>query len=332
MKNSFLLLALCGILLLSCNPRPYDVSREAVIDAPVEVVYTTVNNHQNRINWSPWEQRDENISISFEGPESGVGAIYRWSGNSDVGKGWIEILESEPNLRIFSRLMFEEPFEAESREKWEFSSEDGKTRVKWSTSGEFPGWMFWMGQDNMDNMMGPDLEKGLVGLAELCSAATTDVQDVDILEVEAQTCYYIEASMAFEEMTPAFFDESYQQILSYLGEDAGRISGPFFAVYHVWDEENERTELEVAIPCNSDKPGDGKVLRGTTYEGKTVMMQHLGDYESSGNTHYAIHAMIEQLNLQIAGSPWERYIVGPAQTANEDEWVTEIYYPVAAAQ
>lgn len=189
-----------------------------------------------------------------------------------------------------------------------------------------------MGQDNMDNMMGPDLEKGLVGLAELCSAASTNVQDVDILEVEAQTYYYIEASMAFEEMTPAFFDESYQQILSYLGEDAGRISGPFFAVFHVWDEENERTELEVAIPCNSDKPGDGKVLRGTTHEGKTVMMQHLGDYESSGKTHYAIHAMIEQLNLEIAGSPWERYVIGPAQSNQPDQWVTEIYYPVAAAQ
>jgi hypothetical protein len=34
---------------------------------------------------------------SFEGPEEGVGAIYKWNGNDQAGEGTMSIVESRPN-------------------------------------------------------------------------------------------------------------------------------------------------------------------------------------------------------------------------------------------
>ena len=60
-------------------PRHVTVTRDVVIDAPVETVFPLVNSLKRMAEWSPWIGRDPAIKLVFSGPEAGVGAKMGWS-------------------------------------------------------------------------------------------------------------------------------------------------------------------------------------------------------------------------------------------------------------
>jgi effector-binding domain-containing protein len=86
--------------------------------------------------------------------------------------------------------------------------------------------------------------------------------------------------------------------------------------------------MEVAVACKSKKPATEEIKKGMTYGGKAMKVIHKGPYESSGAAHEFLHAHIAQSAYDYAGSPWEVYVTGPENEPKEDNWITEIYYPV----
>lgn len=48
-------------------------------------------------NWSVWHQMDPNMKIVYGATTVGKGASYSWEGNSKVGKGVLNIIESNEN-------------------------------------------------------------------------------------------------------------------------------------------------------------------------------------------------------------------------------------------
>lgn len=331
MKNLLLPSAAAAIVFTACSPTEYEVKRETTIDAPADVVFAQVNNHKNREAWSPWEAMDPDMEKSYEGPEEGVGAKYSWKGNEDVGTGWLEILESEPNKRIKSKLVFTEPWQSESIIHWNFEEANSGTRVTWAVQGELPGYLFWMGADDMEEMMGPDFESGLAKLKEVSEAASTatPAYEVEVKEVKSKPYYYIKDRVAISEMSSEFFGERFGKIMDHLGADAAKVSEPPFAIFHEWDEEVGETEVSAAIATTVKKPVKGEIKRGMTYEGKTMMVSHRGPYEGTGDAHNFLHKHIAVSDHDFAGVPWEVYVTGPADEPDPQDWITEIYYPVA---
>lgn len=332
MKQLAILSLLVGAVLTSCSPNEYEISREIVIEAPAPLVFDQVNNHKNRDAWSPWEAMDPNMTKTYEGPESGAGALYKWTGNDSVGTGSLEILESNPSTYIKSELTFTAPWESTSIIEWHFEEVDGGTKAKWVNRGSLPGYMFWMGADDMDEMMGPDFEKGLAQLKKVSEEKTSysDLPD-QVLEttVAPMNYYYVERDIAIEDMSEELFSEGYETIFNYLGEDAGRVKEPVFAVFHEWDEEKGRTRFEIAVAVDSDKPGTDEVKKGSTYQGPVVMRIFQGSYDQMDQVHEEIHQYIEENGMQFGGSPWESYVVGPGEDPDPGNWITEIYYPVS---
>lgn len=336
MKNLLTALVVTGAMLTGCSPTEYEVAREITIDAPAAVVFEQVNNHRNRDAWSPWEQMDPNMVKGYAGPDAGVGSVYTWEGNDSVGSGSLEILESQPHQYIKSKLVFTSPWESTSIIEWHFSEEDGSTRAEWKVMGELPGYLFWMNEGTMEEMMGPDFENGLALLKEVSENAGPMAgygSDFEMVkgEVEAHTYYFVEVEMSMDEMDMKVFDEGYQKIFQHLGEESTKVKQPPMGIYHVWDEETQRTAFEVAVICDSEKPGSEEVKRGKTYAGEVVMCAFTGPYELTGEVHEAMHEYIEDNNLQFNGSPWESYVVGPGEVDNPDEYQTVIYYPVTGA-
>ena len=43
--------------------------------------------------WNPWGKIDPGMTQSFEGAPAGVGAVYTWAGNREVGEGRMTIVE-----------------------------------------------------------------------------------------------------------------------------------------------------------------------------------------------------------------------------------------------
>jgi hypothetical protein len=156
-----LLIAVLAVV-IAMQPADFKVARSATMAAPADAPFSQANDFAKWQNWSPWENLDKHMKRTFEGPQSGVGAIYKWSGNDEVGEGQMTIVESKPNEFIKIKLEFIKPMEGLCETIFTFTPEGDKTNVKWSMSGtnNFVGKAFHLFM-NGDKMIGDYYEQGL---------------------------------------------------------------------------------------------------------------------------------------------------------------------------
>ena len=113
--GSILCLAIVVIVVLVARqPAAFSIARSTTISAPASAIFPHVNNLHAWEAWSPFEKLDPGRSkrSPYEGPKTGVGASYAWSGNSKAGEGKSTITESHPNDLVRLRLEFTRPFTA----------------------------------------------------------------------------------------------------------------------------------------------------------------------------------------------------------------------------
>ena len=148
-------------------PDTFRVQRSASIKAAPEKIYPLINEFDRWPEWSPYEHRDPQMKRTRSGPKSGKGAVYEWDGNSNVGKGRMEILESSPG-EIVIKLDFFRPFEANNTATFTLEPGGETTRVTWAMEGPsaFIGKVMSVFID-MDKMVGKDFETGLANLKTL---------------------------------------------------------------------------------------------------------------------------------------------------------------------
>jgi uncharacterized protein YndB with AHSA1/START domain len=161
-------LGVVGLLL----PGYAHVEREILIEARPAAVFPHLNDLRAFNAWSPWAQKSADTRYEFSGPQSGVGARMRWeSGDAGVGSGTQEIIASEPDRRVVSRLNFGEqgqgtatwdlyPAASGSRLIWTFDTEFG-----WDLIGRYAG-LF------LDGLIGTEYETGLQRLKERIESDT----------------------------------------------------------------------------------------------------------------------------------------------------------------
>ena len=105
---------------------------------------------------------------SFEGPTSGQGAAYGWSGNKNIGSGRMEISQSTPSSLVRIQLEFFTPFKASNTAEFVLEPQGNATRVIWAMQGRSNFMSKLMGLVlNFDKMIGKDFEDGLVNLRKL---------------------------------------------------------------------------------------------------------------------------------------------------------------------
>lgn len=144
--------------------KPYTVSRETIVLAPPAAIHDLLDDFHAWSGWSPWEELDPDMRRTYAGPDRGVGARYAWDGNKRAGRGTMEITGDEPH-RVDVALAFEKPFPSRSRVEFVLTPQDGETHVEWFMRGEL-GLMqqaFALVKP-MDELVGPDMEKGLANL------------------------------------------------------------------------------------------------------------------------------------------------------------------------
>jgi len=167
------LVAVVGVLCVVIARRPDDfkVSQSATMKASPAAVFEHVNDFHKWEAWSPWAKMDPNAKNSFEGPTSGVGAKFGWSGNSDVGEGNMEIVESKPGELVRVRLDFVRPMEGTSDVQFKIEPQGDQTVVTWSMAGKnnFMGKAIGLFMD-CEKMVGDQYDKGLANLKSIVEA------------------------------------------------------------------------------------------------------------------------------------------------------------------
>ncbi len=147
--------------LAASRPNTFVVTRTAVIKAPPERLVAMVEDFHRWGAWSPWEKLDPDMSRTYEGPASGVGAVYGWVGKK-AGAGRMEVRSVTPAREVVIALDFLKPIKANNTARFKFTPEGDATRVTWSMEGKSPFISKLMGLVfNMDQMIGKDFETGL---------------------------------------------------------------------------------------------------------------------------------------------------------------------------
>jgi uncharacterized protein YndB with AHSA1/START domain len=147
------------------RPDTFRIERSTSIQAQPEKVFAVLNDFHRWPEWSPWEKMDPAMKRTHSGPPSGKGAVYAWEGNDKVGKGRMEIIESNPATLLVIKLDFLEPWEAHNMAQYTLDRRNGATHITWAMFGPQPYMAKVMSVFlSMDKMVGKDFETGLANL------------------------------------------------------------------------------------------------------------------------------------------------------------------------
>jgi uncharacterized protein YndB with AHSA1/START domain len=153
------------LILAATKPDTLRVQRAVSIKSPAERIFPMINDFHQWRSWSPYEERDPALKRSYEGPDSGRGAVYAWDGNKNVGSGRMEILEASVPSKITIKLDFFKPFEGHNTAEFTMLPQGDGTHVTWVMHGpaRFMTRLIQVFM-NLDNMIGKDFEAGLANL------------------------------------------------------------------------------------------------------------------------------------------------------------------------
>lgn len=155
------------LIFASTKPDAFHVERSTIINASSGKIFSLINDFHNWNSWSPYENLDPAMKKTFSGAENGKGAVYAWEGNSNVGAGRMEIIDTSLS-RITIDLDFIKPFETQNITEFILEPEEENTKVTWAMhgpnrfTGKIMGVFF-----SMDHMIGKDFEAGLSNLKSL---------------------------------------------------------------------------------------------------------------------------------------------------------------------
>lgn len=304
------------------------VERNTEINAPASKVYKQVVDLKTWKNWSFWDLSDTTNVVTYEGTPGEVGSSYYWKGEKTM-EGRFEIVGLEENKKLDYEIEF--IGSGGGTGAFTFDESDGKTTINYSFEMKLG---FWdrITSVFMDGMMGMAFDSSLVNLKAMIEAMPAELPSVgagiELVQNTPLAYYAVTDEVPMSDLNSEFFASRFAEVAAYLGAEAANLSGAPFSMYHKWDTENKVTKLSVAMPVNSELPGNDRVVKGMTHDGMVLKGIHMGDYAKTGDLHMALDAYATANNFQIVGSPWEVYANDPTTVADTAEWITEIYYPV----
>lgn len=169
---AFIVIVAGFLIFAATRPSDFRVERSTTLSASSAALFEHVNNHHKFSAWNPFMKLDPNVKNTYSGPESGVGAVCRWEGNSKVGAGSCTIIESKPGELVRCRMDWIRPMEGTATVDFTFKPEGDKTVVTWAMYGKnnFMGKVMSVFMD-CDKICGPQFEKGLADLGVAAAAA-----------------------------------------------------------------------------------------------------------------------------------------------------------------
>jgi polyketide cyclase/dehydrase/lipid transport protein len=159
------------VIVVMLRPNTFQVSRLLKMAAPASKTFEQVNDLHRMNAWNPWVKLEPAIKQTYEGEAAGVGAIYSWDGNSNVGAGRQTSVESRPSDLVRIKLEFFRPFRGTNDVEFSFQPQGVDTLVTWAMTGKYVFITKAMGLFmSMDKMIGGSFEKGLADMKSIVEA------------------------------------------------------------------------------------------------------------------------------------------------------------------
>lgn len=170
MKNVIALITFIGLLglgLIYMIPEYWTVQRSLEIKSDAAKIYPYLVNLQRWNEWTSLNTKPtEDVTITFSGPESGVGAIQTWHNKSYDTKGSLQITEAIADKSIQYMITMGQDSH-EMKAQVQLQPLEQATRIVWSAeghSGYNPKNRFF--SLFLDKFIGNDFELGLQQLKQ----------------------------------------------------------------------------------------------------------------------------------------------------------------------
>ena len=325
-----ILVILVGVYAIAAfvAPSSLKVEKSIVIDATPSSVYPYVACFKNWEAWNPWDAMDTTNVNGFSEQACGVGSWYTWKGKQ-TGEGRQEILEELDNEYIRCELVFSMDTTPQTSE-WFFEAVDGGTKVTWNFIGTETSFF-----NRPMNLIGKYfLEQaymgGLASLKETVeSMPVAEIETIEVLEVDfPATNYLLISGEVKPEDIAEYYTVNFAEILEYAASKGVEQAGAPCGFYFSWTD--TLAKMAAAIPISGEIEGTDKIEFRTISAGKTLKVDHYGEYDATGPAHYAIedHAAANGLNLTSIAI--ESYVTDPMDEPDTNKWLTQIIYPLSA--
>ena len=333
-----LIAIIAGAIYIATKDGSYQIEETTIVPAPPSVVFDEVNNFQNWESWDPWNY--EGRILKFSDTLSGQGAEFAWT-TDNSGEGNVRTTGTLPYSSIEQDLVLDTEFgESESDVYWKFEEVEGGTQVTWGIQGEqsFKEKLAsTFTEGTFSEFMRPQLAEGLEDLKEEIRTK----MDVYTINVDGSTThgggFYMYTTTASKiNQIQEKRQQMYTEVINYMDNNNITALGNPFVLYNQWDEENNSAIYSVGVftPSLVITPSESEVLNGMMPVQQVIKTTLNGDYKYLRGAWDRANTYISENNLQVAetAQSFEVYKIGPEETPNPAEWVTEIYIPVEPKQ
>jgi uncharacterized protein YndB with AHSA1/START domain len=156
------------LILAATKPNQFRVERSIDIAAPASKIFPYFEDLKQQRHWSPWDQKDPDMKRVYIGPDKGVGQVYEWDGNREIGAGRQEITSVTPNQKVEATIDFYRPMQVKNRIEFLLKPSGNGTNATWAIFGPMPFMSKIMSVFmSFDKMVGNEFEKGLAQLKAL---------------------------------------------------------------------------------------------------------------------------------------------------------------------
>lgn len=330
----FLLCVIISTLLLSLLlPTRQQVEKTILINAPVAAVYDYLVKLENFHDWSVWGKGDSSVRYSYTGTEGTVGAASDWKGDPFIsGEGSIRIRSLEPGRSIAHDFTFSTPKRAKGSSEIRLEDRGGQTLVTWHFEMPTPRpWNIFNLFYNMDKEMGKDFEQGLIALKEINEkkAGYTPARTYEVMTMDFPATRFamIRQVVKWNDLN-AFYGQHIRLL-----QDASvrkQVSpGTPSALYFIWDEKNQQTDMAAALPVPAGSSLQDPIIRMEDVPAsKALYVDYYGHYNNLQEAHLSLDKYMAEKKLVQKTPVIEQYILGPGNEKDTSKWLTKIVYLV----
>ncbi len=325
---SIILIAIIGALIWAFFlPADVHIEEKTVINAPMERVFSQVNNFHNWKNWAPWQ--DSVYHTKYEGPQMGVGSKMLWTDEKE-GRSVQTIVESKYGEKVVTELVFghqEDPAKA----TFKFKETEKGVEVSWIMDvknlpypfGRFVGYMINKGASF-------NFKKGLDKMKESVEK-NIDKPDYDgytIIKKNREVKYYLayNDSGRMDELQSKIAN-AYSLIMKTMSEN--KITSKAYPLVE-WNNFQPQgiSSFTALIETGKDYNINQSVYSYTIPEGNVIFVKYIGPYKNSTIAWKNLDKYMKNNNLEMRSDPFEEYITDPSTENDSTKWITNIYFPV----
>lgn len=321
------LAVLVGIALLLglILPKDFDVHVTEKLDIPSHIINRNISDFKQWPRWMPWLSMDPNMKFEFDTKHKGQGAEYAWKGEKS-GAGRMSIDTLIPRERMRTRIHFDGM--GTSHGYWDFNALDKQTELTWGlkTHVNFPfNALFYFQQSSMKT----SFSEGLKNLESICKEDLKNGlkygdQNIHFSIFDQKNIVGIQDTLPMDQIAD-FFSNSYQDIYKKIADDGLQSNQAPLGLYYEWNEDSKTTHCVAAVSLKNPSPI-------ATFQSfnipniKALKLTMMGGYDQSYQAHEALGEAAKDLGVNLKAPVVERYLRGPVDTDNENEYKTEIYY------